>query len=205
MISLLLTTRTQRLVAQTVLGRNLHAGRKLNSQRVFSNTQRRPPVVKKRESTVVPPGQDVPKSFTAAMLPIAIIPVMFIMYGVSEHYSTNRQLRLNEELRQQFEAEHGNTGIQTEGSRPFLFYCVIRKTKGMTHSMSNIQVGDVVEVLEEGVGPNNEYNLCRFPAPQDQPHALDTVGWFPIRWLQKLEDYERIARNSENMVGKLKE
>ena len=147
--------------------------------------------------------EEAPKSFSAAMLPMAIVPVMFIMYGISEHFLTNRQLRLNEELRQQFAAEHQD--IRNEGARPFLFYCVIRRTRGLTHSISNIQVGDVVEVLEEGVGPNKEYNLCRFPAPIDQPHALDSVGWFPIRWLQKLEDYERIAQRSGSMVGRVKD
>jgi len=157
------------------------------------------------------------KSFAETLIPVAVVPVMFLMYGISEHFWTNRQIQLNEELRQQFEAEH--TNLENEGTRPFLFYCVIRRTRYLTHSVSNVQVGDVVEVLEEGVGPNKEYNLCRFPAPvidqqqeqeQQYPHGTTTlqhtVGWFPTRWLQKLEDYERIAQQSEGVtVGHLKD
>jgi hypothetical protein len=204
MIPLPLRTSIQRLASRTQFIHYSRVG-PTYGLRGYANTPRRPPVIKRIESNVVSSTQEkVPKSMSAAILPLAIVPMMFIMYGVSEHFLTDRQLRLNEELRQQFEAEHGE-GIRDEGSRQFLFYCVIRRTRGLTHSLSNIQVGDVVEVLEEGVGPNNEYNLCRFPAPPGQPHVLDTVGWFPIRWLQKLEDYEQMAQRSERMAGRLKD
>ena len=209
MILVSLRRNTQRLLSWTSFYHSCPAGTTPKALRSFANTQRRPPVGRPSDNTSTGPMsattlEEAPKSLSAAMLPMAIVPVMFIMYGISEHFLTNRQLRLNEELRQQFAAEHQD--IQNEGARPFLFYCVIRRTRGLTHSISNIQVGDVVEVLEEGVGPNNEYNLCRFPAPLDQPHAMDSVGWFPIRWLQKLEDYERIAqRLDSSMAGSQKD
>lgn len=135
---------------------------------------------------------DIPqKSFGASMAPVVMLPVMFLMYGISENYFQNRQLRLNEELRQQMEKEYDKKELEFE---PILFHCVIRRTRDVTHCLSNIKVGDVVQVLYEGVGPNQEYNLCRFPA--DEPHAMDTIGWFPTRWLQKLEDYERMIQQS---------
>jgi len=130
------------------------------------------------------------------MLPIALVPVIFILWGVSEHLWTNRQLVLNEELRQQFEEEHSQNRKELEISSQILFHCVIRRTRGFTHCLSNIQVGDVVEILQEGVGPDQEYNLCRLPAPPNE-HVRDTVGWFPIRWLQKLDDYERRVQQQQ--------
>jgi hypothetical protein len=60
--------------------------------------------------------------------------------------------------------------------------------------LSSVKVGDVVEVLQEGVGPDQAYNLCRLPA-HDPNHgmATDICGWFPIRWLQRLDDYENMV------------
>ncbi len=140
------------------------------------------------------PDANIPKkSFGMKMLPVLILPSMFLTYGISEHYFQNRQLHLNEVLRQQMEQECDRKVLE---SKPILFYCVIRRTRGMTHCLSNIKVGDVVQVLEEGVGPNQDYNLCRFPA--DKPHAMDTIGWYPIRWLQKLEAYERVIHQQSS-------
>jgi hypothetical protein len=51
-----------------------------------------------------------------------------------------------------------------------------------------------VEVLQEGIGPNRAYNLCRLPAHPDEPLSTDIYGWFPTRWLQKLDDYDQMVQ-----------
>jgi hypothetical protein len=76
--------------------------------------------------------------------------------------------------------------------------------------------------LEEGVGPEKAYNLCRLPAKQpaaaaahnvgedqsqgQQPATApslsrDVYGWFPIRWLQKLDHYESIVREQQHNMS----
>lgn len=139
---------------------------------------------------------------------------MFAGWGVAQWVIGNRRLGDSEELRRLFLAEHcgrggtdGDGGSDGDGEErlhamPVLFHCVIRRTHGFAHTMAGgrLRVGDVVEVLQEGVGPDRSYNLCRLPA--DPEHgvgvgtllATDTYGWFPTRWLQKLDHYEAIVR-----------
>jgi hypothetical protein len=128
-----------------------------------------------------------------------VLPIMFAGVGVSEWIFGNRQKGLNENLRQEFIAQHDMTSLQT---KPALFHCVVRKKNGFTHSMTGIEVGDVVEVLQEGCGPEKQYNLCRLPRKPGDDLSIDTYGWFPFRWLQQYDHYESIVRqqmkNSKN-------
>jgi len=61
----------------------------------------------------------------------------------------------------------------------------------------DVEVGDVVEVLAEGVGPGNAFHLCRVrnsvnSAPADgggyaQDAEVDLqIGWYPIKYLQNM-------------------
>ena len=77
--------------------------------------------------------------------------------------------------------------------KPVLFHGVIRrayKQMSGSHGLRGAQVGDVVEVLDEGVGPNNEYNLCRLRVQQQQPQGFDIqeeqIGWFPMAFMEKV-------------------
>lgn len=177
-----------------------HVASSISSRAFLINGPRRKQQRRQRSSTPQGPlgAKERTTSSSASVLPVAVTPIMFLLWGISEYLLTNRQLGLNEELRQSFEKEYADHREALDTALPTLFYCVIRRTKGFTHCLSNIQVGDVVEVLEEGVGPNAEYNLCRLPAALNQPHARDTVGWFPIRWLQKLGDYERMIQQNQS-------
>lgn len=127
---------------------------------------------------------------------------MFAAYAAADFALGNRQLAGNEKLRQQFHAQLNKDDERSLPHRPALFYGVIRKSWGFTHCLgATIQVGDVVEVLEEGVGPDQQYALCRYPAiivadeakgsgDGNPPPLADMYGWFPMRWLQKLEHYQ---------------
>jgi len=53
---------------------------------------------------------------------------------------------------------------ETWRDAPVLFHCVIRrayKSMSGSHGLRGVEVGDVVEILQEGVGPDKAYNLCR--------------------------------------------
>lgn len=131
-----------------------------------------------------------------AIASIAIVPIMFGAWQAMEWKVGNRQIGLNEQLRKQFQAKYSNaTSSSSLETKPILFHCVIRKTTGFTHCLTGVQIGDVVDVLEEGVGPDKTYNMCRLPAKHGDHLSIDTYGWFPYRWLQKLDQYEAILQN----------
>ena len=136
--------------------------------------------------------QHIPK--WPAVASLLMVPVVFGAWKVADYILGTRQVGLNESLRQQFQRE---TQTQTLESMPTIFYCVIRKNTGFTHCLTGVQIGDVVEVLQEGVGPQKAYNLCRLPAKQGDDLSVDAYGWFPYRWLQKLDDYESIVQQQQ--------
>lgn len=53
----------------------------------------------------------------------------------------------------------------------------------------NIHKGDVVEILEAGVGPSQRYHLCRMRQQKSDSSdaATAVVGWYPIDYLERLE------------------
>jgi len=62
----------------------------------------------------------------------------------------------------------------------------------MSLSRGTVEVGDVVEVLAEGVGPGNAFHLCRVrnsgngPEVEGWDEVNFDIGWYPIRYLESL-------------------
>ena len=142
----------------------------------------------------------------AATTSILIVPFMFAAWGVSDWIFGNRTKGQNEGMRKDFVADQRGKDDEMDDwlanleVKPTLFHCVVRKTSGITHCLSGVQLGDVVEILQEGVGPDKAYNLCRLPAKDDASLSRDTYGWFPIRWLQKLDHYESMVRKQRGQL-----
>ncbi|KAL3758321.1 hypothetical protein ACHAWU_004286 [Discostella pseudostelligera] len=77
------------------------------------------------------------------------------------------------------------------------FKCIIRKVPlnfDGHKCLKNVKVGDVVTVLEEGVGPGGQYNLCSIDrdatttgveSSENEPRI--SIGWYPCSCLQKIE------------------
>jgi hypothetical protein len=65
-----------------------------------------------------------------------------------------------------------------------LFECTIKIVykMGGTHGLSNVKQGEVVQVLQEQVGPQGHYNLCRKVDEQGNQVA---IGWYPISFMEK--------------------
>jgi len=79
-----------------------------------------------------------------------------------------------------------------EGIATLKFHCTIRRVPQNFDGhkcLQNVKVGDVVGVLEEGVGPGGQYNLCMIERVKelsyDDPRF--SIGWFPCSCLEKLE------------------
>lgn len=75
---------------------------------------------------------------------------------------------------------------QWDTNLPTLFKCRIAHIEPSldgTKMLRNVGVGDVVEILEEDIGPNEAYHLCRNPS-SDRPGS---IGWYPIQYLERME------------------
>eukprot|EP00536_Pseudo-nitzschia_multiseries_P003724 jgi/Psemu1/186393/e_gw1.58.82.1 len=69
-----------------------------------------------------------------------------------------------------------------------------RKSQGVRGGKRNeitrkIQRGDVVEILEAGVGPSQRYHLCRFRQPKSDTNDVvaTVVGWYPSNYLERID------------------
>jgi len=61
----------------------------------------------------------------------------------------------------------------------------------------NIRKNDIVEIVEAGVGPNQDYHVCRLrqrpEKKSDRNNDTDTtgtaiIGWYPIKFLEKVDE-----------------
>uniref|UniRef100_A0A7S4KBU0 SH3 domain-containing protein n=1 Tax=Odontella aurita TaxID=265563 RepID=A0A7S4KBU0_9STRA len=83
--------------------------------------------------------------------------------------------------------EKAESFLPEMANKPRLFRCAVRKVFESfdgTKCLKGVREGDVVDVLEEGVGPGNAYNLCR--TCEDGSDKDISVGWFPMTCLEKL-------------------
>uniref|UniRef100_A0A7S0AZ76 Uncharacterized protein n=1 Tax=Minutocellus polymorphus TaxID=265543 RepID=A0A7S0AZ76_9STRA len=90
------------------------------------------------------------------------------------------------------ERSDGHTlSAEEESSKPSLFQCrvmTVPKYFDGTKSLMGVEVGDVVEVLEEQVGPGGTYNLCRLVRQEeDKKEIIVSVGWYPMSCLEKIK------------------
>ena len=122
-----------------------------------------------------------------------------LAWGASDFVLDSRQGSSNELLRQEYEQwfkmQTAQQNYEQDSSSEVLLYCVIRRATGVTHCLTGAEVGDLVEVLQESVGPDKQYNLCRLHRKNVQGLQQESVvGWFPIRWLQPLDDYDQMLQ-----------
>lgn len=85
--------------------------------------------------------------------------------------------------------------FQLHAHRPTLYECIVKHPyrMGGTHGLAgNVKMGDVVQVLQEGVGPGQQYVLCR---RMDQSGDIQ-VGWYPTGFLEK-----KPAEPLDNQLG----
>jgi hypothetical protein len=80
---------------------------------------------------------------------------------------------------------------------PTLFECKIIHTEASldgTKMLRHVRVGDVIQVLEADIGPDQAYHLCRHltttsdnkKKKEEQEVSVSSMGWYPIQYLQKL-------------------
>lgn len=85
----------------------------------------------------------------------------------------------------QHEADEMNQ-VEWDISLPTLFQCKILHVEPSldgTKMLSNIRAGDIVEIMESGVGPNKAYHLCKRPA---EGRRKESIGWYPIQFMENI-------------------
>ena len=98
-----------------------------------------------------------------------------------------RQLKERDEVMQQLKKEVDMDAKQSSSeqssNKTILFQCTVKRIplKFDGHKcLTGVNVGDVVDVLEEGVGPGGMYNLCSVNGKEGE----NNVGWYPCSCLE---------------------
>jgi len=76
-------------------------------------------------------------------------------------------------------------GSRIIASKEKLFDCIVRRLPKYfdgSKSLTDVELGDKVSVVEEFVGSDKMYHLCRI-----EKNGNTMVGWFPISCLEKLQ------------------
>ena len=99
-------------------------------------------------------------------------------------------LRQKELSRLQADADDYHSDPEEKRSwleKPMIFHCIVRQLPGLDGNkcLTEVKIGDVVEVLEESIGPGAMYNLCR---SRTEKGAIKSVGWFPTSCLEKMKE-----------------
>jgi hypothetical protein len=90
-------------------------------------------------------------------------------------------------LYQMQEDANQHNQAQWDDSLPTLFQCKIIHTEPSldgTKMLRHVGVGDVVEILETDIGPNQAYHLCRRINPTS--NRPGSIGWYPIQYLERI-------------------
>lgn len=91
-----------------------------------------------------------------------------------------------EEIRHQVDEKRREMMERYQNS-PTLFQCkVVEEYKmGGSHGLKGVKVGDVVEILQEDVGPGEYYHLCRTRDPETAD--VLSIGWYPLGYMEPIE------------------
>jgi len=133
---------------------------------------------------------------------LAVVGIDYYLQQRNDRQRSEMIRRFEEEVKQDEEVSrkeerelinnNGGAGMKS------LFQCAVRKVPQQFDGhkcLTNLKVGDVVNVLQEGVGPDNKYNLCSIErsgaslssATAAKEETQMSVGWFPCSCLEKIE------------------
>ena len=110
----------------------------------------------------------------------------------SDREAVLKQLQYDVNADMAKERSDGHTlSAEEESSKPSLFQCrvmAVPKYFDGTKSLMGVEVGDVVDILNEQIGPGGTYNLCRLVRQEEgKKEVVVSVGWFPMSCLEKIK------------------
>lgn len=84
----------------------------------------------------------------------------------------------------------------------------VYKHMGGSHGLRKAKQDDVVDILQENVGPHGIYNLCRLyddkkkkPENPEQGRTVKSIGWYPMKYIEKIEEPEEIVEEKPARSG----
>ena len=95
------------------------------------------------------------------------------------------------------EQEQRQALLEEWKEKPSLFSAkaVIEYKMGGTMGLRGVDVGDVMEVIQEHVGPNKGYYLCR--TRDSLTGEVSAVGWYPRSFMEKVDSSQQPAEKSK--------
>lgn len=98
-----------------------------------------------------------------------------------------KQMKLSimeDTAKKRYELFNDNINKQT------LYQCKIitlYKNMGGTHGLQNMKLNDIIDIIDENVGPEEYYHLCRTYTINDKnEQVVDSIGWYPKQYLEKV-------------------
>lgn len=71
-----------------------------------------------------------------------------------------------------------------------LYQCTVievYKNMGGFYGLQNINTNDIIDIIEENVGPDEYYHLCRTYEYKDDTKMIKSIGWYPKKYLHRIE------------------
>lgn len=118
------------------------------------------------------------------------------MIQQTQQQNSAKSRALQQELRKKYlrsveeEARVRQETLEKYRGHASLFQCEIMVAFPLDGQMGlrDVKIGDVVDVLEDNVGPGGAYNLCRVASGEQD--KKEQVGWYPIQCMQKIGSSE---------------
>jgi len=126
---------------------------------------------------------------------LVLVGIDYILQARNDQQREDVYKQLGREVRRDEATTRREEKILNEGvaANP-KFKCIVRKVPQNFDGhkcLTNLKIGDIVNVIEEGVGPGGQYNLCSIVRTAKNGGSDSSgnvsIGWFPCSCLQKIE------------------
>jgi hypothetical protein len=120
---------------------------------------------------------------------------LIVVDQLLQYYQEQERQRILNELQKEADERNPVPSAWSETSANAMatkYQCkviTVHKTLDGTHVLRDVMIGEVVDVLQEGVGPNADYHLCRRSSRNPNKASSDSgfsIGWYPVKFLEKL-------------------
>jgi len=131
---------------------------------------------------------------------ITVLAVLGVDYAIQVRNGEQKEemyRQLQREVKRDGEIAREDMMKAGTDSTKSLFQCTVRRIPPNFDGhkcLTDVRIGDVVDVMEEGIGPGGQYNLCSIRRETQQNKRDDnsgsknrvSVGWLPCSCLEKV-------------------
>jgi hypothetical protein len=103
-----------------------------------------------------------------------------VLKQMQKEADDNHPANFNESLPTLFECRLLHVEQSLDGTK------MLTRKHQATFGNTSLQAGDLVEVIEANVGPNQAYHVCRVKS-REHNSTSPLVGWYPVMFLERVE------------------